>query len=119
MPQTRFVLKKALSLGLKVVVVINKIDRCAPRRARGRLVHARVRYIPRRRRARVVLTPASVLRCRPQARPAYVLDNTFDLFCDLNATDAQCEFPVVYASVRLRSFALICAHSMHACVCAC
>ena len=61
MPQTRFVLKKALALGLKVVVVINKID-------------------------------------RPQARPAYVLDNTFDLFCDLNATDEQCEFPVCYAS---------------------
>ena len=65
MPQTRFVLKKALALGLKVVVVINKID-------------------------------------RPQARPAWVLDTTFDLFCDLNATDAQCEFPVVYASVSLR-----------------
>ena len=61
MPQTRFVLKKALALGLKVVVVINKID-------------------------------------RPQARPEYVLDNTFDLFCDLGADDAQCEFPVVYAS---------------------
>jgi GTP-binding protein len=61
MPQTRFVLKKALAQGLKVVVVINKID-------------------------------------RPQARPEYVLNNTFDLFCDLNATDEQCEFPVVYAS---------------------
>ena len=61
MPQTRFVLKKALAQGLKVVVVINKID-------------------------------------RPQARPAYVLDNTFDLFCDLNANDEQCAFPVVYAS---------------------
>jgi len=61
MPQTRFVLKKALAQGLKVVVVINKID-------------------------------------RPQARPAFVLDTTFDLFCSLNATDEQCEFPVVYAS---------------------
>ena len=61
MPQTRFVLKKALALGLKVVVVINKID-------------------------------------RPQARPEYVLDNTFDLFCDLGADDTQCEFPCVYAS---------------------
>jgi len=61
MPQTRFVLKKALAQGLKVVVVINKID-------------------------------------RPQARPEYVLDKTFDLFCDLCATDEQCEFPVVYAS---------------------
>ena len=61
MPQTRFVLKKALAQGLKVVVVINKID-------------------------------------RPQARPEYVLDNTFDLFCDLGADDKQCEFPCVYAS---------------------
>lgn len=61
MPQTRFVLKKALAQGLKVVVVINKID-------------------------------------RPQARPVFVLDTTFDLFCDLNANDEQCEFPVVYAS---------------------
>ena len=34
---------------------------------------------------------------RLQARPPFVLDNTFDLFCALNATDEQCEFPVVYA----------------------
>lgn len=61
MPQTRFVLKKALELGHRVVVVVNKID-------------------------------------RPGARPDYVVDKTFDLFCDLNATDEQCEFPVIYAS---------------------
>ena len=61
MPQTRFVLKKALELGLKVIVVVNKID-------------------------------------RDGARPDYVVDNTFDLFCSLGATDEQCEFPVVYAS---------------------
>lgn len=61
MPQTRFVLKKALALGLKVVVVINKID-------------------------------------RPQNRPEYVLNTTFDLFVALNANDEQCDFPVVYAS---------------------
>ena len=61
MPQTRFVLKKALEIGLKVVVVVNKID-------------------------------------RDGARPDYVVDNTFDLFCNLGATDEQCEFPVVYAS---------------------
>jgi len=61
MPQTRFVLKKALALGLKVVVVVNKID-------------------------------------RDGARPDYVVDTTFDLFCSLGATDEQCEFPVVYAS---------------------
>jgi len=61
MPQTRFVLKKALELGLKVIVVVNKID-------------------------------------RDGARPDYVVDNTFDLFCNLGATDEQCEFPVVYAS---------------------
>ena len=61
MPQTRFVLKKALEIGLKVVVVVNKID-------------------------------------REGARPDYVVDTTFDLFCNLGATDEQCEFPVVYAS---------------------
>ena len=61
MPQTRFVLKKALELGLKVVVVVNKID-------------------------------------REGARPDYVVDMTFDVFCSLGATDEQCEFPVVYAS---------------------
>jgi len=57
MPQTRFVLKKALEIGLKVVVVVNKID-------------------------------------REGARPDYVVDTTFDLFCNLGATDEQCEFPV-------------------------
>lgn len=54
-PQTRFVLKKALELGLQAVVVVNKID-------------------------------------RPSARPAYVVDKTFDLFCDLNANDKQSDF---------------------------
>ena len=61
MPQTRFVLKKALELDKKVVVVVNKID-------------------------------------REGARPDWVVDTTFDLFCNLGATDEQCEFPVVYAS---------------------
>jgi len=61
MPQTRFVLKKALALGKTVVVVVNKID-------------------------------------RPGSRPEYVLDNTFDLFVELEATDEQCDFPLVYAS---------------------
>lgn len=61
MPQTRFVLRKALGLSKKVVVVINKIDRAA-------------------------------------ARPDWVIDNTFELFMDLGATDEQCEFPVIYAS---------------------
>ena len=61
MPQTRFVLKKALALNKKVVVVVNKID-------------------------------------REGARPDWVVDTTFDLFCSLGATDEQCEFPVVYAS---------------------
>lgn len=61
MPQTRFVLRKALSLNKRVVVVVNKID-------------------------------------RPAARPDYVIDSVFDLFCDLDATDEQCDFPVVYAS---------------------
>ena len=60
MPQTRFVLRKALNAGLRVIVVINKID-------------------------------------RPHARPAEVLNETFDLFIELGATDEQADFPVVYA----------------------
>lgn len=61
MPQTRFVTKKALALGLKPIVVINKID-------------------------------------RPGARPDWVVDQTFDLFDKLGATDEQLDFPIVYAS---------------------
>ena len=61
MPQTRFVTRKALALGLKAIVVVNKID-------------------------------------RPGSRPAWVIDQTFDLFDKLGATDAQLDFPVVYAS---------------------
>jgi GTP-binding protein len=60
-PQTRFVLRKALQMGHKAIVVVNKMD-------------------------------------RPQARPSYVVDKTFDLFGDLNATDEQMDFRVVYAS---------------------
>eukprot|EP00746_Dinoflagellata_sp_MGD_P101189 gnl/MRDRNA2_/MRDRNA2_41210_c0_seq1.p1 gnl/MRDRNA2_/MRDRNA2_41210_c0~~gnl/MRDRNA2_/MRDRNA2_41210_c0_seq1.p1 ORF type:complete len:760 (-),score=170.53 gnl/MRDRNA2_/MRDRNA2_41210_c0_seq1:159-2438(-) len=60
-PQTRFVLKKAIALGLKILVVINKID-------------------------------------RPASRPEYVVDKTFDLFCELGASDEQTDFPIVYAS---------------------
>lgn len=61
MPQTRFVLKKALEFGHSVVVVVNKID-------------------------------------RPSARPDYVINSTFELFIELNATDEQCDFQVIYAS---------------------
>ena len=61
MPQTRFVLKKALALGLRPIVVINKID-------------------------------------RPGSRAAWVVDQTFDLFDKLGATDDQLDFPVIYAS---------------------
>ncbi len=61
MPQTRFVTQKAFALGLKPIVVINKID-------------------------------------RPGARPDWVVDQTFDLFDRLGATDEQLDFPVVYAS---------------------
>ncbi len=67
MPQTRFVTKKALALGLRPIVVINKID-------------------------------------RPGARPEWVVDQTFDLFDKLGATDEQMDFPVVYASA-LNGFA--------------
>ncbi len=61
MPQTRFVTRKALALGLKAIVVVNKID-------------------------------------RPGSRPAWVIDQTFDLFDKLGANDAQLDFPVIYAS---------------------
>ncbi|HRY62247.1 MAG TPA: translational GTPase TypA [Candidatus Paceibacterota bacterium] len=60
MPQTRFVLKKALQLGLKIIVVINKMD-------------------------------------KPEARPAYVLDEALNLFIELGANDAQLDFPVIYS----------------------
>jgi GTP-binding protein len=60
MPQTRFVLKKALERGHKAVVVINKVD-------------------------------------RKDAEPARVLNETFDLFIELGATDEQADFPVIYA----------------------
>ncbi|MBP1741198.1 MAG: typA, partial [Deltaproteobacteria bacterium] len=63
LPQTRFVLKKALDAHLKIVVVINKID-------------------------------------RPDARPGEVLDEIYDLLIDLNATDDQLEFPLLYAVGR-------------------
>ena len=61
MPQTRFVTKKALALGLHPIVVINKVD-------------------------------------RPGARCDWVINQTFDLFANLGATDEQLDFPVVYAS---------------------
>ena len=61
MPQTRFVTKKALSLGLKPIVVVNKID-------------------------------------RPGSRPDWVINQTFDLFDKLGASEGQLDFPVVFAS---------------------
>ena len=59
-PQTRFVLKKALAMGRRAIVVINKVD-------------------------------------RKDADPERVLNETFDLFIELGATDEQADFPVVYA----------------------
>jgi len=61
MPQTRFVTRKALALGLKPIVVINKVD-------------------------------------RPGAREDYVINATFDLFDKLGASEAQLDFPVIFAS---------------------
>jgi GTP-binding protein len=61
MPQTRFVTRKALALGLKPIVVVNKVD-------------------------------------RPSARAQWVVNQTFDLFDKLAATEEQLDFPVVYAS---------------------
>ncbi len=63
LPQTRFVLKKALEAGLKIIVVINKID-------------------------------------RKDARPEEVLDEIYDLLIDMDATDEQLEFPLLYAVGR-------------------
>src|SRR5688572_18454388 len=63
MPQTKFVTGKALALGLKPIVVVNKID-------------------------------------RPDARPAEVLDEIFELFLSLDANDDQLDFPTLYASGR-------------------
>ena len=63
LPQTRFVLNKALEAGLKIILVINKID-------------------------------------RQDARPKEVLDEIYDLLIDLNATDDQLEFPLIYAVGR-------------------
>ncbi|MFL6744745.1 MAG: GTP-binding protein, partial [Sphingomicrobium sp.] len=63
MPQTKFVTGKALALGLKPIVVVNKID-------------------------------------RPDARPAEVLDEVFELFLNLEANDEQLDFPTLYASGR-------------------
>jgi len=61
MPQTRYVLQRALKQGHRPIVIINKID-------------------------------------RPQARPEYALDKTFDLFIELGANDRQADFPVLYGS---------------------
>jgi len=61
MPQTKFVLRKAIEAGHKIIVVINKID-------------------------------------KPNARPEWVLNATYDLFFELGASEAQIEFPVIYAS---------------------
>lgn len=61
MPQTRYVLMRALRLGLRPIVIINKVD-------------------------------------RPNARPQFALDRTFDLFIELGADDHQAEFPVLYGS---------------------
>ncbi len=61
MPQTRFVLRKALELGHRAIVVINKVD-------------------------------------RPDSQIEDVENRTFDLFCELNATPEQLDFPIVYAS---------------------
>lgn len=63
MPQTRFVLQKALQIGLKPIVVVNKVD-------------------------------------KPNCRPEEVYEMVFDLMCDLNATEDQLDFLVVYGSAK-------------------
>jgi GTP-binding protein len=63
LPQTRFVLRKALERGLPIVLVVNKID-------------------------------------RPDARPSEVVDEIYELFLDLDATERQIEFPIIYCNAR-------------------
>ena len=63
MPQTKFVLKKALKAGLNPIVVANKVD-------------------------------------RPDARPHEVIDEVFELFMELDATEEQLDFPIIYASAK-------------------
>ena len=63
MPQTRFVLQKALKIGLKPIVVVNKVD-------------------------------------KPNCLPEQVHEMVFDLMCDLNASEDQLDFPVVYGSAK-------------------
>ncbi len=63
MPQTKFVLKKSLELGLRPIVIINKIDKA-------------------------------------DARPTEVIDEVFDLFVELGASDEQLDFQIIYASAR-------------------
>ena len=63
MPQTKFVTMKALALGLKPILVVNKTD-------------------------------------KPDARPDWVVDQVFDLFVALDATEEQLEFPILYASAK-------------------
>src|SRR5919199_1729530 len=63
LPQTKFVVSKALKVGLKPIVVINKVD-------------------------------------RPDARPTEVINEVFDLFAALDATDEQLDFPILYGSAK-------------------
>lgn len=63
LPQTRFVLRKALALDMPAILVVNKVD-------------------------------------RPDARVAEVVDEVYELFMDLEASDAQLDFPIVYCSAR-------------------
>src|SRR6478609_6623951 len=63
LPQTKFVVSKALKVGLKPIVVINKVD-------------------------------------RPDARPTVVVNEVFDLFAALDATEEQLDFPILYGSAK-------------------
>src|SRR5439155_16003886 len=63
MPQTKFVVSKALKVGLRPIVIINKVD-------------------------------------RPDARPATVVNEVFDLFAALDASEEQLDFPILYGSAK-------------------
>ena len=93
MPQTRFVLRKALDLDKKVLVVVNKIDRPAARYL-SRAVNCLASLTSHRQQ----LSDQQVPETGRLRRPDYVIDSTFDLFVELGAHDEQVDFPIMYAS---------------------
>lgn len=91
-PQTRFVLKKALEKGVRAIVVVNKIDRPQAR--------YKANFLTESTAAAAAAANGNIIsdQLTNFYRPNYVIDRVFDLFADLNASDEQMDFQVVYAS---------------------